>query len=225
MALTISVSYLSETPVDSSYQGVIQDDTVYGAGNPARADGVLYMTGEKLNFDSSVDYEIDIETYDPTSVTNFTFSIEKDGWNQYTVVFIPEYNNGTTYLLYDAVYEAGVVYRATQNSFSGQTPPNSSYWEVISEPTSLAANDGTSTESANIAFEIFNIIIYPFAKKLFGDAAEDYAIQCCGTFKDVEEFTAYKELGAIVKALQASNTRSRYASGERISRYAASLTP
>lgn len=225
MALDITVSYSSETPVGDEYQGVITDDTVYGTGgNPARADGVLYMTGEKLNYDSSVDYEIDIETYDPEIVTTFTFTIVKDGWNQYTIVFIPEYDNGATYALYDAVYESGVVYRATQAGFSGQTPPNSSYWEIISEPTSLAANDGTATESANIAFEIFNIIIYPFAKKLFGDSAENYAIQCCGTFKDVEEFTAYKELGAIVKALQASNTRSRYASGERISRYAASLS-
>lgn len=224
MALSLSLTYTSETPSGDNFLSVFTDATTYGTGgNPARADGALYLTGEKINYDSSVYATISIASYNPESVTAFTATVTRDGWHKFKMIFVPNYSGATTYSLYDAVYYNSVVYRAIQNSFSGQLPTNTSYWEVISTPTSLVDNDGLANESANAAVLLYQIIIYPFAKTLFGDLAEDYAIKCCGTFKDVEEFTAYKEMGAITTALQASNTRSRYASGEKISRYADSL--
>jgi hypothetical protein len=224
MALTLSLSYSSETPDgDGNYISVLTDTTTYATGgNPARADGALYLTLEKINYDSSVDYEIDITSYTPASVTDFTFTTTKDGWIQGKYCFIPDFNIATAYVQYDAVYEGGVVYRATQSS-TGQTPPNSSYWEIISSPTSLVDNDGSATESGNIAVLVYNLIVYPFAKKLYGDLAEDYAIKCCGSWKDVEEFNAFKQMGGITTALQGCNTRSRWASGEKIARYSAQL--
>lgn len=225
MALTLSLTYSSETPDgDGSYISTLSDATVYGTGgNPARADGALYLTLEKINYDSSVDYAIDITTYTPETVEDFIFTTTKDGWVQGKYCFIPDFNIATAYVQYDAVYSGGVVYRATQAS-TGQTPPNSSYWEIISTPTDLVDNDGSSTESANIAILVYNLIIYPYAKKLFGDVSEDYAIKCCGSWKDVEEFNTFKQMGAITAGLQGCNTRSRWASGERISRYAAQLS-
>jgi hypothetical protein len=224
MALTLDLSYTSETPDgDGNYTSILTDETTYGGVNPARADGVTYISGEKINYDSSVDSEVEFVTYNPVTASTYTFTTYKDGWYKFLFCWIPNYDAGETYEQYDAVYYSGVVYRAILDNFSGQTPTNTSYWEVISEPTDLVGNLDTATESANIAVQLFQIIIYPFAKKLYGDKAEEYAINCCGTFKDLEEFNEYKQLGGIVAALQASNTRQRYASGERIARYAASL--
>jgi hypothetical protein len=221
--MALELSYTSETPVEDGYQGVLTDDTSYGTGgNPVRASGVVYLTGNKINYDDSVAEAIEINDYDPETATDFTFTIPTDGWEQFLFCYIPNYNIATAYVQYDAVYLDGVVYRATQAS-TGQTPPNGTYWEVIEEPTSLVENDGLATESPNIESLVYNIIIFPEAKKKFGDAAEEYAIKCCGTFRDDVEFTAFKELGAITTALQGCNVRSRWASGEKISRYAEQL--
>lgn len=223
MALSPEITFTSESPSGDEYICVFTDSTTYGAPNPDRNDGAVYFTGEKINYDSSVDADITIASYTPSSATSFTATIVKDGWHRFKFIWIPTYDAGTTYLLYDAVDSSGVVYRALQNSFSGQAPPNASYWEVITAPTDLVDNDGTATDSANTAPLLYQIIIYPFAKETYGDLAEDFAIKCCGTFDDLEQFTAYKEIGGIVAALKASNTRERFASGEKISRYADQL--
>jgi hypothetical protein len=139
------------------------------------------------------------------------------------MVFVPDYAGGTAYVLYDAVYYSGAVYRALQPT-TGNLPTDTDYWEPITAPTDLVDNDGEANESANCAVLLENIIIFPFAKAKFGDKAEDYALNTDGSFRDAEQFTAYKDLGAIVTALTGCNTRSRWSSGERISRYASTLS-
>lgn len=224
MALTLDLTYSSESVSGDVYEGIFTDDTVYGTGgNPARADGALFLTGEKINYDSTVAGDITITTYDEESVTSFTFQIESDGWHQFKMIFVPDYNALTAYVQYDAVYYSGAVYRALQAG-TGNLPTDGTYWEEIASPTDLVDNDGEASESANCAVLLENIIIYPFAKAKFGNKAEEYALNTDGSFRDAEQFTAYKELGAIVTALQGCNTRSRWASAERICRYASTLS-
>jgi hypothetical protein len=225
MALTLDLTYSSESVSGDVYEGVFTDATANysSGGNPARADGALYITGEKINYDSSIAGDVTFTDYDESADTTFTFQIDSDGWFQFKYIFIPEYAGGTAYVEFDAVYYSGAVYRAI-DSTTGNLPTDTDFWEPISSPTDLVDNDGEANESANCAVLLENIIIFPFAKTKFGDKAEVYALNTDGSFKDAEQFTAYKELGAIVTALQGCNTRSRWASGERIARYASTLS-
>jgi hypothetical protein len=224
VALSLDLTYTSESPDEGNYIGGLTDSTVYSNTNPDRNEGVVYLYGSKIKADGLEEYPVDITDYDPITAEDFEFTILKDGWYQFKYVFVPNYDGATQYFLYDAVYSSGVVYRAILDNFTGFDPTNASYWEVIPDPVVLVDSFGTATVSANVAIQVYNIIIYPFAKKLYGDKAEDFALKCCGTFKDLEEFTEYKVIGGIVAALKACNTRQRYASGEKISQYAAQLS-
>lgn len=224
MALTLDLVYTNETPDEGNYLGGLTDQTVYGGVNPDRNEGGVYLSGSKIKSDGLEEYPVEIASYDPVTAEEFEFPILKDGWYQFKYLFVPNYDGSTQYFQYNAVYYSGSVYRAILNNFTGFDPTNPSYWEVIPVPSVLVDSVGTVTESDNIATQVYSIIIYPFAKKLYGDKAEDFALKCCGTFKDLEEFTEYKVIGGIVAALKACNTRQRYASGEKISQYAAQLS-
>jgi hypothetical protein len=223
MPLTLDLTYSSESVSGDVYEGVFTDATTYGGANPARADGATFLTGEKINYDSSIAGDVTITAYDEAADTTYTFQIDSDGWHQFKFIFVPDYNGATAYVIYDAVYYNGAVYRAI-TSTTGNLPTDTDYWEAIASPTDIVDNDGEANESANCAVLLENIIIFPFAKAKFGDKAEDYALNTDGSFRDAEQFTAYKELGAIVTALTGCNTRSRWSSGERISRYASTLS-
>lgn len=224
MALSLNLVYTNESPDEGNYLGVLTDNTTYGGVEPDRADGVVYIYGSKIKIDGNEEYPVEIESYDPITASTFDFTIYKDGWYQFKYIFVPNYNSATQYFQYDSVYYSGTVYRAILDNFTNIDPTNPSYWEAVASPVLIIDAEGTVTESGNVATQVYNIIIYPFAKKLYGDKAEDFALKCCGTFKDLEEFTEYKVIGGIVAALKACNTRQRYASGEKISLYAAQLS-
>lgn len=224
MALTLDVDFTAEERNGDIFLGTLTDGTTYGGANPARADGGLYVTGSKINADGSVDSAINFVTYSPTGVdawTTVTFDIEKDGWHQFKIVFIRDFSASVDYTQYEAVLHGGVVYRATQASGPGtsvQTPPNSSYWEVISDPTSLMDNDGTSTESPNLEFQLLQRVIYPNAKVAYGNAAEDAAIEGYGDSTRGEDVLTYEFIRLCVEAMNSLDQRGKQADGERVAR-------
>ena len=221
MALTFA--YTSESIDGDEFRCTLTDETTYGSGGvPARNTGSVYVTVEKIKQDTTSDYDVTLESYTATTATTFSFNIEEDGWFQAYCIFIPTYNALTAYVQYDAVVYNDVVYRALQSS-TGQTPAAGAYWEVISEPTSLIDNDGTASESANIHFEIFNVIIYPFAKTLFGTRAYEAALECCADCERSEDVQRYEQIGVIVDAINTCNLRDRFATGEKLARKAAEL--
>lgn len=215
MALTVDLDYTAEAIDGEIYQGTYTDNTVYGGANPARADVAVYLTSEKIKADTTVDYEVTIDSYNPESATTFTFDIETDGWYKAKYVIIPDYDNGTAYVQYDAVYSGGVVYRALAGT-TGNAPPNASFWEVISTPTSLIDNDGGATESANIAFQIKQDIIYPFSKTCYGDKTAEAALDCCSTCDRTEKVLDYEYIGVLVDGMDVANQRGLYSKGEKI---------
>jgi hypothetical protein len=220
MALTLDLDFTTEAKNGDIFLGTITDATVYGGANPARADGALYITGEKMNADGTVEDDITFVTYSPSGVdawTSVTFDIEKDGWHKFKIVFIRDFNIATNYAQYEAVYSGGVVYRATQASV-GQAPPNASYWEVVSEPTSLLDNDGTATESPNLEFQLLQRVIYPNAKVLFGNKAEDAAIEGYGDSTRGEDVLTYEFVRLCVEAMNSLDQRGKQADGERVAR-------
>jgi hypothetical protein len=222
MALTPTLALDSES-IDGEEMLIVYDDvTSYGGANYDRNEVATYITTEKINADTTSAYDVDIIAYTPSSATTYSFNITEDGWYKSKFVIIPNYDNATAYVIYDAVYEAGAVYRAL-GSTTGNVPPNASYWEIISEPTSLVDNDGTATESANIAFELKSDIIYPFSKQAYGDATAEASLECCSTCDRPEKVLDYEYIGILVDGMDVKNQRSQYSSGEKIARKASEV--
>lgn len=229
MALTLDVDFTAETTDGDAFSGTLTDNTTYGTGgNPARANGALYVTGQKINYDSTVDGSLTIDTYDPETWATATFDITKDGWHKFKIVFIRDYNwSGTpTYNLHEAVYldSNNTVYKSISASpFSGISPPNASYWTEVTSPTSLVDNVGTSVASPNLEYQVYERVIYPFAKATFGDLAEDAALECCGDCERGEDVKQYELARVLVEGMNIADQRGKYAKGERMARKADEL--
>lgn len=220
MALTIDLTFTSETIDGDVFEGLLTDETVYGTGgNPARAAGAVYLTGQKIKSDNTEDYALTIDSYDPELATTFTFEISKDGYNRFNFVFIPDYSGATAYVQYDAVYNDSdnIVYRAL-GATTGNAPPNATYWEVISTPTDLIENVGTASASANIAYQVYERIIYPFSKQGFGTLCSNAALDCCSDCERGEDVLAYEQLGVYVDGMNIADQRGQYLQGEKIAR-------
>src|SRR5690606_9706210 len=173
----MTLSYTNESPNEAIYQGTLTDSTDYdGTTIPLRESGAVFIKGYKLTHDSAVDSEVVINEFDAETATEFTFDVEKDGWYQFMYIFVETYDAGTAYAEGEVVHYDGLVYQALDATI-GNLPTDTDYWELVDEPTELATSYSL----------VYDIIIYPFAKKLFGDLAEEYAISTDGTFKDVEQ--------------------------------------
>lgn len=220
MALTISLSYSAETKSGNTFLGTLTDSTVYGTGgNPARSAGAFYISGKKLKKDGTLDENLVFSSYDQEVDTSFTFTIPKDGWHQFYGVFVRDYDNAKAYVQYELAYQDSnnTVYRALQST-TGNAPPNATYWEVISSPTSVVDNVGSATESPNLEYQIYNRIIYPNAKTFSGTTAAAAALECCGDCERTEDVLLYEQAGAIVDALNNYDTRGQHALGEELAR-------
>jgi hypothetical protein len=213
MALDVILSYTSESLSEEIYSGTYTDQTVYGGSNPVRSQFANYIGISKMNSDGTVDYAVEVDTYDPETASNYIFDIEKDGWYRVYYAVVPVYDNATSYNQYDVVYLSGVVYRALVTTV-GNTPPNNSYWEVITDPAGLVGNVDSVTESGNLPYTIQQDIIYPFAKTCYGDLTEQADCNC--NCDRSEKTLAYEQAGVFVDQLDVCNQRQKYPSGERI---------
>lgn len=219
MALTIALSYSAETKSGTEFIGTITDATAnYGGSNPARSAGAFYISGRKLNKDGTEDEALVFTSYDQEVDTSFTFTIPKDGWHEFYGMFVRDYDNAYAYSQYELAYQTDeVVYRALQAT-TGNAPPNATYWEVVSSPTSVIDNVGASNESPNLEYQIYNRIIYPNAKTFSGTTAAAAALECCGDCERSEDVLLYEQAGANVDALNNYDTRGQYALGEELAR-------
>jgi hypothetical protein len=213
MALDVILSYTSESLSEEIYSGTYTDQTVYGGSNPVRSQFANYIGISKMNSDGTVDYAVEVDTYDPETASNYIIDIEKDGWYRVYYAVVPVYDNATSYNQYDVVYLSGVVYRALVTTV-GNTPPNNSYWEVITDPAGLVGNVDSVTESGNLPYTIQQDIIYPFAKTCYGDLTEQADCNC--NCDRSEKTLAYEQAGVFVDQLDVCNQRQKYPSGERI---------
>lgn len=221
MALTVDLGYTSEVQNGDNYLGTLTDETVYGTGgNPARAAVAVYISGEKVKQDGTVDYDVTVSYgsgTDETDATTFTFDIEKDGRYKFKYAIIPDWDSGTAYSTYDVSYRAGVVYQAIQGTTNNQ-PPNATYWSVVTEPTALLDDVGTASEAGNLAYQEFNQIIYPFSKVGFGNASEEAALECCSDCERGEDVKLYELMGVLVDGMSICNQREKWQRGEKLAR-------
>jgi hypothetical protein len=225
MALTVDLSVASEVQNDDQFTITLSDDTVYGGANAARVDVAVYITGEKITQLGAVDYAVTVDyvgSTDETDATSFSFDIDDDGRYKFKYAIIPDYDNADAYVTYDVVYSSGVVYQAIAST-TGNAPPNATYWSIVSTPTDVVDDVGTSSESGNLSYQVYNQIIYPFSKVGFGNAAEDAALECCSDCERGESVKLYELLGVYIDAMSICNQREKWQKGEKIARASQSL--
>lgn len=221
MALDVIVSFTNESISEEIFTGTYTDQTIYATGgNPPRSSFANYISISKMNSNGSVDYEITPDSYNPETGSTYLFDIEKDGWYRVYYAVIPDYDNGVSYDQFDVVYLDSVVYRSL-GSTVGNTPPNNSYWEVITNPAALVGNVDSVTESGNLQYSIQQDIIYPFTKTCYGDLTESADCNC--NCDRSEKTLAYEQAGVFVDQLDVCNQRQKYILGEKISRESSSF--
>lgn len=218
MALTPLITYTAESQDGSNFTGTLTEATVYGSPEADRADVGVYVTGNKIKADGTVDFAVTMGSITPATDTSFTFSITKDGHYQFTYVIVDDWAAGT-YNANDLVFYSDGNFYQTPSSTSAE--PSASPWALVSDPTSLI---GATNEPDNIVYQIKSEVVYPFSKKAFGSAAEDAAVGGCADCERGEDVKTYEYLAVLVDGMNTANQRQKYALGERIARRTSELT-
>lgn len=202
-------------------QGVLLDETVYTS--PARSSVGLFCKGQKMTFVPAVESTLTVtgDQTDPETDTRFTFNIPKDGWFRFLIVSIPDFDSSATYSIYDAVFNVSdnKVYRSKQNANTENDLTNTTWWEEITDPATLASNEGEDNESANIDSLIYEPYLAPNAEYGFAnqisEASEEYLTSLNIPDDDLE---TYSLLAVLVDGAQVHGDRSEMNQAERISR-------
>lgn len=195
---------------------VLTDETEYLA--PLRADIGIYLKLYKVDIEGErTELDITPDNADAALTAEWTVEYTIDGHYQGDYIAVPDYDNAEAYILYDAVYSGGVVYRAL-GATTGNAPPNVTYWEVISDPTSLVANDGTAEESQNVTSYVFNDVLTADTEYLFGNIAEDVALEFGTTSAREEDVENYELVAVLLDGMWIAATRQEYGRAEKLAR-------
>jgi len=213
MANTVSLT----TTVNTNDTATITDATTFSS--PVRTGVGVFLQVYKVNYLSEkTELDTDPDTDDPETVTEWTFDINEDGWYLAYYVSIPDYDSGTTYDQYDAVFDptTNLVYRSKQNSNVGQSLVNTTYWEAISSPAELAANQDTATESLNIDSFTYNDIILNQVTAYRGDKAIEAAQEGASVVEEPTESSWHFSIADVnMEAARIAEIRQQYAAAER----------
>lgn len=221
MANTISLSQAVSTDHSTV---TITDSTTYSS--PLRTVVGVYLNVYKVDFQGGETLvATTLNNSDPNSTSTWTFDLDYDGHYRYKYVAPPDYNVGTTYAIYDAVFDPTnqLVYRSKSNGNIGNSLLNTTFWEPITDPATLADNDGTATESLNTDTSIVNRVIGTLTADKRDSHAVEASLECCldcERNKDVDLFTL---LDLFAAALVEADSSSEFNKGERIARRADAL--
>jgi len=228
MAITIDLSNITinlETKI-----GTVTDASVYTS--PTRAVTGVFLKVYKSDYKGSLNTQTTTgNTVNPDTDVSWVFPFDKDGWYQLFYVAVPDWAVAT-YAKYDVVFNpvAGIVYRSKIVSNSVTVVGDllvTANWEVISDPTQLCFNIGTTTASVNLntntSISIENVILYPNTKVNFGNQTAIAFLEATSNYKRAEDVRLYELLGLAVDGMFIANERQQYALGELFARRAASL--
>lgn len=172
MSLTIDLTLAIATTRTTA---TITDDTVYGTGgNPARSAVGVFMTGYKVDIEGEeTALTVTSDDSDPETDSVWTITLTDDGRYKFPFVIIPDFDSSATYAQYDAVFQPSTnkVYRSKSAGNTSDTLTDTVFWEEIADPSDLANNKDTSTESENITSQVYVRVLspngqYDFATKL-----------------------------------------------------------
>jgi hypothetical protein len=197
----------------------ITDQTIYGGANPLRSALYVYIAAYKVaETNSDVQIALTSNTNDPLTASAWSWEYEVDGWFRFLYAAIPGYNIGTTYDIYNAVADSTtkLVYRSRSAGNVGHALTDSTYWEPISNPASLANNIDQSNESLNITSAIYQRVLTWNSQTAYSDlTSENCACTDCDDDKIIPPYNLFSLLlnGAIV-----ADEREEYVKGEVICR-------
>ena len=196
--------------------GVLLDSSVYTS--PARSAVGVFANGYKINSNNTVASTLTLtgDTSDPETDTEWTFNIPADGWFRFLFVIIPDFDSSDTYEIYDAVFNPsdGKTYRSKQNANTTDSLVDTAWWEEITDPATLASNEGEANESVNIESAVYEVILTPNAEYLYGNIIADASETCCSVDCSLESLFTYIRLGAILDGAYVASDRGNYPSGE-----------
>jgi hypothetical protein len=205
--------------IDSDRSDItVTDSTVYGAPNLVRADTSVYFSAAKVSY-AGVETDVDVtgDDADPQTDTAWTFSYDEgDGYWKMRWVVVPEYSALTTYAQYDAVVSGGVVYRSKSAGNVGNAVTNTTYFEVISDPTDLADNKDTATESTNCETYVYERIFTSNAQYGYGNCVSQNSMHTESDDEDV--MWDYDLFSIMLNAAITADERTQVLSGELICR-------
>lgn len=207
---------LLTTTVNTNNTSTITDGTTFSS--PARSGvGVFVQVYKVNNLSVKTELDVDPDSSDPEDVATWTFDIDDDGWYLAYYVSIADYSAGTTYAQYDAAFDptTSFVYRSKQAGNIGQSLVNTTYWELISSPAELAANQDTATESANIDSLIYNDIILNKLTAYRGDKAIEAAQEGASAVDEPTESSwSFSIADFNMEAALTAEIRQQYAAAE-----------
>jgi hypothetical protein len=226
MAITIS---LVDPVIDlTANTGLIVDGSTYTS--PTRATCGVYVKVYKLDYTGARSYcTTTPNNNDANTDSQWTFAFSTDGWHQVLYVAPPDYAGGTTYAKYDAVFDPTnkLVYRSKSAGNVGNAVTNTTFWELISDPTSLALNVGTSTASVNLntntSVATLNLLLRPKTKVNFGTKAGDAFLEASSDYKRSQDVRLYELLDLALNAMTIAENRLEFSQGELYARRAISL--
>lgn len=196
--------------------GVLLDSSVYTS--PARSAVGVFASGYKMNSNNTVASTLTLtgDTSDPETDSEWTFNIPADGWFRFLFVIIPDFDTSDTYEIYDAVFNPtdNKVYRSKQNANTTDSLADTAWWEEITDPATLASNEGEDNESTNIESTVYEVVLTPDAEYLYGNIIADASETCCSVDCSLESLFTYIRLGAILDGAYVAGDRGNYPSGE-----------
>lgn len=222
MALTADLtrtSYIAE----SGTQSLWDDDTVYGSPNVNRNQVAISLTAYKVDEDL-VETALDIDAFDPETVTGFTTTNGDDGWHKYYFIIIDNWLIGTTYNQYDVVWSTSLnkwYQYINASSTSGHAVTETAYFTEATDPTAFIADAGTDEEPGNIVYQVINKVISYQSSICFNKAAALYAKQCCEDDCDdcdTRLGRLYNKIVTLYTNLAINETTGQYLLGEQNAR-------
>lgn len=222
MALPV-VSFTVATP--SPYTlGTVTDTSSYispvrsGYGVFVKAFKMTYLGGVEVFTDANI-LTTTSNNSNPATDTSWTFNMTGDGWYQFSYVAGPNYSGGTTYAIYDIVYDSGTkqIYRSKADGNIGHTVSDPTWWGVISEPWQLLNSPFTTM---NAMITSVNRILYPSTSAAFAAQAASAALEGVSDVFRRIDVQAYEFLGLAIDAMAADETAQLYNEGEKVARRA-----
>ncbi len=215
LTLSIATDHLTATVTDSTTYAI-----------PLRSACGVFVNIYKIDFQGGETLvTTTLDNDDPDSTSTWTFDLDADGHYRFKYIGPPDYAGGTSYSIYDAVFDSAtnLVYRSKSNGNIGNSILNTTFWEPISDPPTLADNDGETNETLNSDTAVVNRVIGTLTKDKRDSHAIDASLECCldcERNKDVDLFTL---LDLFTEALIEADSASEFNKGERIARRADAL--
>lgn len=219
MAYTIT---LTDAITSDRVTATITDATVYSS--PIRSAVRVFMSANKQAADNTVSNALTLtpNNTDSEIVTSWSwFYSETDGWYiYYFAILKAAYAGGTTYNIYDAVYDSttDLVYRSLANSNVGNALSNTTWWQLITSPSTLAANKGESNESLNIESTVYQRVLTYNSQYEYGNFVSEACANCCGDCESDEADATYNLLSLLLNGAVQADLRTECVKGETICR-------